>query len=698
MKFLLFVCLTLSAQQDVIRTTTSEVIVDVVVRDKKGKLVNGLSLDDFTILEDGVPQQITSIREIKGSLGSGSAGARSAGNNGPADVTRRVQLISLVFDRLGIDSRRIARNAANDLLKTDLASNVYIAVFASDLGLKVVQPFTNDREKLKLAIERVAGSSGMTNYADVNTALKLALNSSAGSEGAAAAAAGSSSGANVDGGGMAQESMNRMVADMLEFAETSVQEQQGRSSIFSLWGIVKEQSRLPGRKTVLFFSEGLQVPTSVLGQFRNMISSANRANVSVYAIDARGLSTAEDSAAAQAALNASLAVSQRQYRNTDSQAVSRVDANQFDRAMDSIRANPQVNLAELAESTGGVLIANMNDFRKPLQKITEDLGFYYEIIYRPQNNNIDGKFRTISTQLKRSDLTVQSRNGYFALPSIKGVNVLPHEVPLLRALASAPLPRGLDFRTSVWRGRPVAGQYRSMIIFEMPMRDMTFRALDPGPSYRAHVSFLALVKDAEGLVIGKISNDIPVNLPKEKLDGFRAGSVFFTRPLLLLPGRYTVEAAASDQEALKIAARKTSLVIPAADPSLLALSGIVLVRRLEDAPAVADADDPFVVGTKRVVPTLQDRVPVGEKNALSFFFTIFPVAKASPPEATIEFFLDEKLIGGGKVELPAVSSDGRIPYIATIPLAKFQAGLYEVKVRVRQEQQSVLQSIFVTME
>lgn len=696
MKVIVFLCAaSLLGQQGVIRTTSSEVLVDVVVRDKKGKLVGGLASGDFTILEDGIPQQITGIQEIKGSLSSRTP---LTTGNGLADATRPVRLISLVFDRLGIDSRRLAMMAANDLIKADLAPDAFIAVFTSDLHLKAVQPFTNDREKLKIAIERAAGGSAMTNYADVNSSIQLAVDSTKGSEGAAAKAAGGAQGANLDGAGMAAEAMSAMVADMLEFAETSLQEQQGRSSIYALWGVVKEQTRLPGRKTVLFFSEGLQVPTSLVGNFRSMISSANRDNVSIYPIDSRGLSTAEDNAAAAALLNASLAVSQRQYKNTEGNAVSRVEANQFDRAMDSIRANPQVNLQELAESTGGVLIANMNDFRKPIERITEDLGSYYEISYRPQNSNVDGSFRAITTKVNRSDLKIQSRNGYFALPTLKGANVLPHEVPLLKSLSTVPLPKGIDFRAAVWAGRATENHVESTIIFELPMRDIAFRALAPQPLYRAHVSFLALVKNSEGTVVGKLSNDLPVNVPKEKLEGFRAGSVFFARQMSLAPGRYSIESAAADIEATKVAARKTSLVVPESKPGALGLSGITLVRRLEDAPASPNTDDPFVVGKQRVVPTLQDRIPVGGKNALSFFFTIFPTKSVDAVQASIEFVLEDKVIGGGKIELPLPQADGRIPYIATIPLEKFQPGLYEVKVKVRQGQWAGLRSIFVTME
>lgn len=687
----------LPAQQDVIRTSTNEVVVDVVVRDKKGKLVRGLTAANFSILEDGQAQRITAVREFTGSLAAIATPSGQSAATLP-DATKRIRLITLVFDRLGIDSRRLARQAAYDLIKEQLAANVYIAVFTSDLYLHAIQPFTNDREKIKQAIERAAGSSAMTNYADANGSLRSALDSTNGSEGAAARGASGPQGSGVDGGAMSQEAMNRMLTDMLEFAETSAQEQQGRSSIFGLWGIVKEQGRLPGRKTVLYFSEGLQLPNSLQDQFRNMISAANLANVSVYAVDARGLSLTDDNATGTDSLNTSAAVSQRQYKNTDGAAVTRQEVSQFDRIIDSIHSNTQVNLAQLAESTGGFLIANMNDFRQPIRRLTEENGSYYEVSYSPSNSSLDGSFRAIQTKVDRSDVKLQSRNGYFALPTLSGANVLPHEVPLLNALSASPLPRGLDFRAAVLRTRPVQGQYQAAIIFEMPMKDITFRSLDPEPLYRSHTSFLALVKDSQGQVVGKISRDLPVNQPKEKLQGFQSGRVIFARPLALAPGKYTIEAAASDLEGKRIAARRTSLIIPAVDASLLALSTPVLVRRLDEAPPKPEATDPFIVGNKRVIPTLQDRVSGGDKNALAFFFTVYPGAIEGAPAVDIEFLLEDQSLARVPVSLPSPQADGSIPYIATIPLANFKPGLYEIKVRAKQAQQFAQQNFFVTIE
>src|SRR5207248_6157575 len=107
----------------------------------------------------------------------------------------------------------------------------------------------------------------------------------------------------------------------------------------------------------------------------------------------------------------------------------------------------QNTLANLAESTGGSLIANTNDFKGPLRRIEEDVQSYYEIAYAPSIKNYDGSFHTISVKTDSGDLRVQSRSGYFALPpAVQAVagNLMPFEVPLLTALSSAQLPHDFN--------------------------------------------------------------------------------------------------------------------------------------------------------------------------------------------------------------------------------------------------------------
>jgi VWFA-related protein len=699
---LLLAALTLNAQEEpaTIRTTTSEVLVDVVVRDKKGKLVHGLSTADFTVSEDGRPQQILSLREV---TGDEAAAAPKPAPGQPAappprlDHEKQVRLFTLVFDRLALESRRLARQAANDLIKEALPPNVYFAVFHTDLKLTVVQPFTNDRAKLKSAIERATGAAP-TNYAGAAGDFRKSMATTVGSEGSAASAGRGGA----DGGGMAAEAMGAMVQAALDFAENSMREQSGRSSIFGLWGVVKEQIRLPGRKTLLYFSEGLPLPNAVLGQFRSMVSAANRANVAIYSVDARGLATEGDNQAVRDLLGRNLEMSSRNYSGTLSgERVSRDQMMQSDTLQDALRANPQTALAELAESTGGFLIANTNDFRRPLQRLTEELSSYYELVYRPANVAIDGRFRTIGVKLSQADVKVQSRSGYFALPSLgAGQNVYPFEVALLNALAAKPLPRGVDFRSTVLRFRPDAnGAIQGVIVFDLPMKDLTFRQNEAKTAYRTHFSMLALLKDEQGEVVGKVSRDLPMDEPADKLAGFQQGRAIFTKQVTLRPGRYTLESAVADREGQRIAARRAAVVVPARPANAVALSGLALIRRVEKITAPPEDGDPFFVSPDRIVPTLADSVPGGAGKALSLYFVIFPAAGvAGKPTLTMEFFDGETRLGGGNPELPAPDASGRIPYIATTPLDGFKPGQYEVRVTARQGEASDRQSIYITVE
>lgn len=693
-------CTLLAQDQPLVRTSANEVVVDVVVRDKKGKLVRGLTAADFSLSEDGAPQPVTLVREAGLTASTPGATAPAPVAVTVADATRAPRLVTLVFDRLGIDSRRLARQAAFDLVREELPPKTYVAVFFTDLHLKVIQPFTNDRGLVRSAIEKATGNAP-TDYANAAVDLRLAKEGSAGAEGSAEAAA-NSRGQGVDGAGMAAEAMNRMVTDMLDFAENSAREQQGRSSVYGLWGIAKAQQRLPGRKTLLYFSEGLHLPNALQNQFRNMISAANRANVAIYAIDARGLSASGDNALGKEMLDRNMRVSQGTYRTSQTgEQVTREQMMQFDRAMDAIRANPQVALAELAESTGGFLIANTNDFRQPLRRLTEEANGYYEVLYRPANANLDGRFRTIEVKVNQRDVKVQARNGYFALPTLGERHaVFPYEVPLLKALAEKPLPRGVEFRSSVLRFRPAAaGAVQASIVFDMPMKDVTFRQSEDRKSYRTHVAFLALLKNDRGEVIDKISRDLPVDEPAEKLDAFRQGRAIFARQVNLRPGRYTLESAVADRIGERIAARRTAVVVAPRAADAVALSSPVLVRRTSEAPSDAEPDDPYIHAGTKVIPTLIEAIPGGAGKALSLYFVVYAAkSSATKPVVTIEFLKDGDKLGGGSPELPPMLADGRIPYMANTPLDSFRPGLHEIRITAAQDGARDQQSIFVTIE
>src|SRR6185436_15060333 len=120
-----------------IKSKAEDVLLDVVVRDKKGHLVTNLKPEDFEVLDNGVPKNIDGFRLLQGEQAIAGNGARTR-----LDPLRQIRLITMVFQSSSPSARRLAHDAAEDLLKGDLPQNVYIAVMKIDFKLQIVQGYT----------------------------------------------------------------------------------------------------------------------------------------------------------------------------------------------------------------------------------------------------------------------------------------------------------------------------------------------------------------------------------------------------------------------------------------------------------------------------------------------------------------------------------------------------------------------------
>ena len=296
---------------------TSAVTLDVVVRDKKGNAVRDLGQADFEVFEDGVKQRVESFQVFGRAPETAVATApkptaapaatpaptapAAAGEPSPAPETRP-QVIAFVFDRLSADARNTAHKAAMAYLDRGHVEGDLVGVFAIDLALRTIQPFTREPSLIRVGLERAASQANTAFGGDRERARQIVDSVTAGEDGAAgatsaapsgpgAAAAGSSIGAAASGAALSQ-AIGRIQVGMLRTFEALERDQQGYASTNGLLSVVSGLKNLPGRKTVVFFSEGMAITANVSAQFRSVISSANRANVSVYAIDAGGLRTA----------------------------------------------------------------------------------------------------------------------------------------------------------------------------------------------------------------------------------------------------------------------------------------------------------------------------------------------------------------------------------------------------------------------
>jgi VWFA-related protein len=690
-----------------LRSTSQEVLLDVVVRDKKGRLVKDVTAKDFEVTDDGVPQKIRSFRLVtpaetaSAGSASGSLAGAPAANPNTMDPLRQVRIITLVFDRLGTDARTNARNAVNDLLKSETGPNLFFAVFSIDQRLSILQQYTTDKDLIRKAVIKVT-SSASSLYKSESDQIEEELKTVATQETASAPVATGANGA-PNAGAAATAALAQLTLNVMQFSQSMDRTLQGRSTLFALKSLITQQYRLPGRKTLLFFCEGMTVPPEYKEEFEGLISNANRSNVSVYGIDARGLTTFSQNGAAGSLLTQATNGSRSQQGAHDG-PVTRDQATTVDRGEEAIRANSQNSLADISEKTGGFMIANTNDVRTNLRRIGEDIDTHYELAYSPDIQNFDGHFRKIAVRVDRPDVRLQSRSGYFALPFVAGQVLSPYELPMLNALTAAPFPRDIPFRASGLHFKSSKGEPEGVVVIDVPLEGIEFTKEEATHTYQTHFSVLAIFKDTQGTIVRKFSQDIPRQGPLDKLDAFKMGHFIYTQHAPLAAGRYTLETAVVDGKTGKIGAKKTAIVIPPASQAV-GISSLVRVRSISPAettdPALAAdrSDDPFQVTTGKVSPGLDDTAKAAPGSVLSCFFTVYAQpGSQTAPDLGIEFLQEGKLIGRGSPKLPAPDSHGMIPYIASTPLDSFKPGQYEMRVTVSQNGKAATERTIFNIE
>jgi hypothetical protein len=492
--------------------------------------------------------------------------------------------------------------------------------------------------------------------------------------------------------------MAQLTLDVMQFSQTMDRTLQGRSDLFSLEALISQQFRLPGRKTLMYFCEGLTIPPEYTDEFQGLISTANRYNVSVYGIDSRALNSASQNGVGGALLTQAVNAS-RSAQVSSTGPVTRDQATVIDRASESIQANSQNSLDELSRKTGGFMIANTNDLRTQVRQVAEDIDTHYEISYSPDIRAFDGHFRKIEIVVSRPEIRVQSRAGYFALPFMKGQNLLAYEVPMLNALAAQSPPHDISFHSSGMHFKSSSGQPEGVIVFDVPLEGIEFTKDEPKKLYQTHFSVLALLKDSQGTVVKKLSQDIPRQGPLDKIDAFKMGHFIYSQYAPLAAGHYTLESAIIDRQTGKVSANKSVIVIPSAEG--LGISSLVRVRNMtpKDSLATPSPDDPFEVSTGKISPGLDEVAKGGAGNVLSYFFTVYtPPGTKVAPELNMEFLKDGQLLGRGAPPLPAPDSHGLIPYIASTPLDSFKPGKYEMRVTVTQNGKTATERVGFTIE
>lgn len=677
-----------------ITVSTSEVPVDLIVRDKKGLMLKNLNAADVELFEDGVRQEIKSFRYINRNtplvtdsppdMGTTKMTERDA--HPPSSLTSAtirksftgpaggVNAIAIVFDRLTPSSRATARDAALSYVNANARPGDLIGVFEAGLSLNILQQYTSDVGLVRKAIERagvIAPSLYTSNNEEARKVrewiIKVLNDSSISAQSKRAA---------IDQMAMALRS--------LESWEELQRNQQGSATTNGLLAVVDGLKLIEGRKALIFLSEGVAIPSDVAPQFMSVVNEANRAQTSIYTVDAAGLRTESTVAEARKEIESRSSLRMGSLGYEDAIASLGPMTKGLERNEDLIRLDPQSGLAFLAAETGGFSIRDTNDLKGRINRIGEDMSSYYLLSYVPKNQNYDGHFRRIEIKLRREGLNIQSRKGYYAINGAYSSPVLSYEAPALALSDSGAARDELGIRAGAWYfpdpGRPGLVP----VMAEIPLRFVTFAGDEAKKQYRTNFSAVVLIRDERRQVVKKLSNRYVLTGDLVKLAAARQGEVLFYRDAELEPGRYTVQAIVYDALGNKASIRQQSLEVPEGDESAIKMSSLVLIKRAERLSAEdLRRPNPFQVGELLAYPNMGEEVFKSSGKTIPFFINIYPPKGSKQVlTAVIELLQAGRSLANLPSELPAPDGGGRIQYSGGLPLQNIPPGNYTLRITV----------------
>jgi VWFA-related protein len=697
----------------VIRSNAREVLLDLVVRDAHGKLVNNLKPEEIAIFEDGVRQDVRSFRLVAGSevrvederqAAEAKAAATTTASapvaRPPVNPLRTVNVVCLILNDLNADTRAFAFEAARKFVDKELLPNTFIGVFTLDsTGLRPIFSFSNNRDRLLKAVH----------LASINQLPAMSV-------GSAAMLNGLSTQVGVTGLGSRGSGDDPLGSQHdMTFAAAG-----GLREIDALKGLIGQLGPLPFHKTVLLLSNGFTRPPDQLEYWDSMIRSAIGGGVTFYAADVYGLAVCQDdpttdcvaahdaTATATAMLGYGVSLSTQQGATSQEHlapppgqignlgpptltARTMEQAHQDDYVRFGVSsANMQAALRELAERTGGFLIANTNNVDQLLSHVMEEVDTHYEIAYPPKSERDDGHFRKIEVKLARAGLRVETRNGYFAVPD-PGQPLTPEEMAGLRALDTQPRPHAFDFLSRAYRFRDSGGQAQYAIAFEMPISNLTATAEESAHAHRFHASLLALVKNADGVIVDRVSKDVPSEVSDEQFEKVRWEFMTYQKAVNLPPARYTVETAVVDHEGNR--ASTGTFEIDNRQQRGVGLSDLAVVRKLENLTTPADPADPFEYNGKRVLPFVTSNFPVGMRPFV--FFMIYPEAgNGAKPVVRVRLLKDGRTIATLRPDVGAPDASGGISMLLKLT---DKPGGYEVRATVTQGNSSTERTLQYTL-
>ena len=547
-------------EQDVVKITTNLVQIDAVVTDKSGKRIVDLKPDEVEIYEDGQVRAITNFSYIN--LNSVSPPPTRLDQKavviGAPLVPRRLRpeqvrrTIALVVDDLGLsfESAVHVRKSLKKFLDEQLQPDDLVAIIRTSGGIGALQSFTTDRRQLYAAVDKVKwnliGRSEIAANPFVSTAGMMTREEAGGR------------------GSVLKEEM-----EVEKLVTKLRQDMFAVGTLGALHYVVQGLESLPGRKSVILFSDGITLPREyaderILGILRELTEFANRASVVLYAVDARGLQTL--------GLSAGDSTSGLNY----GQVVERLENRK-----NSLR-DTQDGLIFLSEETGGMALLNTNDLNLGIKRILDDQQGYYLIGYKPDEStfavvNGQAKLHHLRVNIKRpGEYRVRTRSGFYGRTDEAKAESLTPSQQLGNALTSPFSASDIQLKlTSIFANSKPAGSMLQSFL-HVKASDLTFTT-EPDGSRKATFEIAAVTFGDTGKIIDQCvypRSIIVAAADYERVD--KNGFVYRLTIPIKKAGAYQLRMAVRDEASKRIGAAAQFVEIPDLSKNRLTVSGILL--------------------------------------------------------------------------------------------------------------------------
>src|SRR5690349_9417384 len=550
-------------QEDVVKVKSNLVNIDVIVKDKKGKYISDLKAEDFTITEDGQSQKIeffdapVSRTETRKPSETTTAQVTTTST---ATATPTRNYVALVLDSQTTDFTNLkpVREGAIKYVQEQVTDADAVAILSVTNGLQMLQSFTHDKTKLVAAIEKFgspdAKSFEQKDIAEHIASLRDFLNSAppAGSGAISSPAAGSQ---------QAQIMLAQTVLAQFIRLRTALSLQQARPVLAALAAIAEGLRPIPGKKTVVLFSQGFVTPAVLDWQVQSTIDIANRANVAVYIIDSAGLRAGAPTSGALVPGSPLAGVSAATNQEQRIQAVGGETV--FDYARQEGQTREYDILYRLSGDTGGKFLKGNNDIGQGLERISLEIQARYKLVFRSKHQTFHGPFRKINIAVRRPDMQIVSRSGYYAIPPEEIVLLSPADKKLLAGFAAAEASPGLPLFVSLSPFRTREGLYTVPLAIEVPPAAVKFERKNDKQSMQLEV--LGVLKGTPERMLSRLGGNFDVNLSADDYNQILNNNIFYRQDLQLTSGDYTIDLLVRDKQSGKIAARREHFVLEEPD-------------------------------------------------------------------------------------------------------------------------------------